>query len=121
MTVSIRHYAALALMLMVPPARSETAQTVSVPLPPDCATRTDAIGLSRIVEIDATGGPQFGHSAYYKGVDFLQDGEVVLTFDDGPLSRYTRPILDVLDRQCTRATFFSVGRMALSDPATDDS
>ena len=48
----------------------------------------------------------------------MQDGEVVLTFDDGPLSRYTRKILDALDQQCTRATFFSVGRMALSDPAT---
>jgi peptidoglycan-N-acetylglucosamine deacetylase len=109
---------ALAFSMMLEPALAEPAPTVSVPLPPDCATRTDAIGLSRIVEIDATGGPKFGHSPYHKGTDFLQDGEVVLTFDDGPLSRYTRPILDALDRHCTRATFFSVGRMALSDPAT---
>src|SRR5690606_13983362 len=30
----------------------------------------------------------------------------------------TRPILDALDEQCTKATFFSVGRMAAADPAT---
>jgi peptidoglycan-N-acetylglucosamine deacetylase len=109
--------AALASLMMVSSATAQTAQSVAVPLPPDCAARSDAIGLSRIVEIDSTGGPTFGQSQY-RDVDFLEDGEVVLTFDDGPLRRYTMPILDVLDRHCTRATFFSVGRMALSDPAT---
>lgn len=107
--------AALAMTMALCTASAETALTVSVPLPPDCASRTDVIGLSRIVEIDTTGGPKFGHS-HYKDVDFLADGEVVLTFDDGPMRRYTKPILDILDRQCTRATFFSVGKMALSDP-----
>ena len=92
-------------------------ETVTLPLPAGCDTRTGAIGLSRIVEIDATGGPRFGHSQY-KDVDFLQDGEVVLTFDDGPIRRYTKPILDTLDAHCTRATFFSVGRMAVADPET---
>ncbi|MEQ1578265.1 MAG: polysaccharide deacetylase family protein [Hyphomicrobium sp.] len=93
------------------------AETVAVPLPAGCDNRPDAIGLSRIVEIDTTGGPRLGHSQY-KDVDFLQDGEIVLTFDDGPIRRYTKPILDTLDAHCTRATFFSVGRMAVSDPET---
>ena len=90
--------------------------TVTLPLPAGCDNRPNAIGLSRIVEIDTAGGPRLGHSQY-KDVDFLQDGEIVLTFDDGPMRRYTKPILDTLDAHCTRATFFSVGRMALADPA----
>lgn len=94
-----------------------SAATVTVPLPAGCENRHKAIGLSRIVEIDTTGGPRLGHS-HYKDLDFLQDGEVVLTFDDGPLHRYTRHVLDSLDAHCTRATFFAVGRMALADPET---
>ena len=83
--------------------------------PPACAARDDLLGISRIVEIDASTGPHFGDQ--YKDVPFLEDGEVVLTFDDGPMRRYTMPILDALDAQCTKATFFSVGRMAIADPA----
>jgi peptidoglycan/xylan/chitin deacetylase (PgdA/CDA1 family) len=44
--------------------------------------------------------------------------EVVLTFDDGPIPWITRSILDTLDRYCTKATFFSVGRMAIAYPAS---
>lgn len=88
---------------------------LTVPLPESCQTRTDVLGLSRVVEIDTAGGPRFG-TLQYKGNDFLADGEVVLTFDDGPARRYTQPILDALDAQCTRATFFVVGRMSLHDP-----
>ena len=47
-----------------------------------------ALGVSRVVEVDATDGPQFG-SQQYKLNDFLEPGEVVLTFDDGPLRAYT--------------------------------
>lgn len=76
----------------------------------------DTLGVSRVVEIDTTKGPLFGgqHTEH----NFLKDGEVVLTFDDGPLRAYTKPILDTLSRQCTKATFFLVGRMALADPET---
>jgi peptidoglycan/xylan/chitin deacetylase (PgdA/CDA1 family) len=42
----------------------------------------------------------------------LAHREVVLTFDDGPAPKYTRPILAALKAQCTKATFFSVGEMA---------
>ena len=47
-----------------------------------CANR-DALGVSRVVEVDTTGGPGFGFQ-HFKQLDFLTDKEVVLTFDDGP-------------------------------------
>ena len=40
-------------------------------------------GLSRTVTVDTTGGPGFGFE-HFKQLDFLNDKEVVLTFDDGP-------------------------------------
>ena len=81
-----------------------------------CASDPSRLGLSRIVEIDSTDGPQFGanHGAT---TDFLKDGEVVLTFDDGPLRHNTRNVLKALADHCTKATFFMVGRMAAADPA----
>jgi peptidoglycan/xylan/chitin deacetylase (PgdA/CDA1 family) len=79
-----------------------------------CAGKPEALGVSRIVEIDASSAPKFG--AQYASASFLEDGEVVLTFDDGPLRHYTQRVLDALDQHCTRATFFIVGRMAVADP-----
>jgi peptidoglycan/xylan/chitin deacetylase (PgdA/CDA1 family) len=79
-----------------------------------CLAGTSALGVSRTVEIDTTGGPRYG--AQYPGNEFLQDGEVVLTFDDGPTRSKTPTILSALAAHCTRATFFVVGRMALADP-----
>jgi peptidoglycan/xylan/chitin deacetylase (PgdA/CDA1 family) len=76
-----------------------------------------ALGVSRVAAIDATGGPRYGH-LQYRDHDFLKKGEVVLTFDDGPLRRHTRRVLDALAAHCTRGTFFLVGRMAVSDPTT---
>lgn len=81
-----------------------------------CATRSDVLGLSRIVEVDAAKAPSFGRTPQ-GNFDFLEDGEIVLTFDDGPLRAHTRAVLDALDAHCTKATFFMVGRMAVSDPA----
>ena len=81
-----------------------------------CATHSDVLGLSRIVEVDTSNGPHFGHTRVGE-FDFLHDGEVVLTFDDGPLRPYTPAVLKALDAHCTKATFFMVGRMAVADPA----
>jgi peptidoglycan-N-acetylglucosamine deacetylase len=81
-----------------------------------CASDPSRLGLSRVVEIDTAGGPQFG-GGHGGETDFLKDGEVILTFDDGPLRPYTRPVLKALAEECTKATFFMVGRMAASDPA----
>jgi len=81
---------------------------------PTCGPNT--LGVSRTVEIDTKGGPRYG-LMQYKDHDFLADGEVVLTFDDGPLRRHTQAILNALESHCTKATFFMVGTMALSDSA----
>ncbi len=79
-----------------------------------CGARTDVLGVARTVEIDTSTGPRF---AVRDGAQPpLADGEVVLTFDDGPLRTHTRRVLDALAAQCTRATFFLVGSMALADP-----
>ena len=83
------------------------AQTACTPAP-------NKLGVSRTVVIDTQAGPRFGFQ--YKDASFLADGEVVLTFDDGPSRAYTKPILDALADHCTKATFFMVGRMALADP-----
>ncbi len=77
----------------------------------------NGLGVARIVEIDATGGPIFGMiTKRTREERFLGPKEVVLTFDDGPMPGVTRPILDTLDRYCTKATFFSVGKMAIAYP-----
>src|SRR5262245_7245001 len=89
-----------------------TAQEACVPT----LAAGKALGVSRVVEIDTSSGPLFG--APYKEASFLADGEVVLTFDDGPLRAYTMPVLDALAAHCARATFFLVGRMAVADPET---
>ena len=80
-----------------------------------CQDQAKSLGVSRIAEIDTANGPRFGHQQY-KDVDFLAPGEIVLTFDDGPLRPHTQPILDALDAQCTKATFFMVGSQAIADP-----
>lgn len=79
-----------------------------------CASNPKVLGLERIVEIDAAEGPIFGGG--HPRESFLNDKEVVLTFDDGPLRSYTRPVLKALAAHCTKATFFMVGRMAAADP-----
>ena len=73
-----------------------------------------ALGVSRIIEIDTTGGPWFGTPR--GDPTFLAPGEVVLTFDDGPTPKYTRPILSALAAHCTKATFFMLGEMAAEYP-----
>ena len=47
----------------------------------------------------------------------LDDHEVVLTFDDGPLPPYSSQVLDILASQCVKAMFFLVGEMAKAYPA----
>ena len=75
------------------------------PAPGSCAN-PNALGVSRTVEIDTTGGPGFGFE-HYKEYDFLSLKEVVLTFDDGPQVGYTHAILRALADQRVKATFFS--------------
>jgi peptidoglycan-N-acetylglucosamine deacetylase len=80
-----------------------------------CRNPTNTLGISRVVEVDTSGGPRLGHQQY-RDLDLLREGEVALTFDDGPLRLYTQAVLDALAAHCTKATFFIVGRMAVADP-----
>ena len=74
----------------------------------------DALGVSRTVVIDTTGGPGFGF-LQYKQFDFLTDREVVLTFDDGPWPT-TPAVLKALAEECTKAIFFPVGKHTTYHP-----
>jgi Trypsin-like peptidase domain/Polysaccharide deacetylase len=83
----------------------------SVAPPMACPGNPNALGVSRIVEIDTTGGPQFG-LAHFKTHDFLRRGEVVLTFDDGPWPKNTLAVLTALQAHCTKA----IGLHAIYEP-----
>ena len=80
-----------------------------------CVGNAQGLGVARTVEIDTTGAPGFGFE-HYKSHDFLEAGEVVLTFDDGPLPSHTRTILKALADHCAKATFFPVGKLAVGYP-----
>jgi peptidoglycan/xylan/chitin deacetylase (PgdA/CDA1 family) len=80
-----------------------------------CAGNPDALGISRVVEIDTTGGPGFGFE-HFKSHDFLREGEVVLTFDDGPWPKNTPAVLAALAAHCTKAIFFPIGLHATYQP-----
>ncbi len=75
----------------------------------------NALGVSRVVEIDTTGGPGFGFE-HFKQFDFLTEKEVVLTFDDGPWPVNTPAVLKALADECTKGLFFSVGKHATYHP-----
>src|SRR4051794_12803062 len=80
-----------------------------------CEGNPNALGISRVVEIDTTGGPGFG-SEQFKTHDFLREGEVVLTFDDGPWPKNTQAVLAALAAHCTKAIFFPIGLHATYEP-----
>ena len=100
------------------PAAAPTATSGgSSPWPttlPQC-NNPDALGMSRIVQIDTTGGPAFG-TEHFKQYDFLHEKEVVLTFDDGPWPENTPMVLKALQDNCVRATFFEIGEHATWAP-----
>jgi peptidoglycan/xylan/chitin deacetylase (PgdA/CDA1 family) len=105
----MRTAAALVIAIILWSAASVTAFAQG-----DCPD-PNTLGVSRTVEIDTTGGPGFGFE-HYKAYDFLRLKEVVLTFDDGPQVGYTHAVLNALAAQCTKATFFSIGKMAAGLP-----
>ena len=75
-----------------------------------------ALGVSRTIVIDPSDHPRVGSMQYPESLP-LNDHEVVLTFDDGPLPPYTSRVLDTLASECIKATFFMVGRMVRGYPA----
>jgi peptidoglycan/xylan/chitin deacetylase (PgdA/CDA1 family) len=97
-----------------PQAAATAAPAAALPAKPPCAN-PDAIGISRVVEIDTTGGPGFGFE-HFKQLDFLRDKEVVLTFDDGPWPVNTPSVLKTLAEECTTGIFFPIGKHATYYP-----
>ena len=95
---------------VTPPAAAKPAQP-----PATKCTNPNAMGLSRTVEIDTTGAPGFGFE-HFKNHDFLKNGEVVLTFDDGPWPGNTEKVLKTLADECIKATFFPIGKHATWSP-----
>src|SRR3979409_2800780 len=81
----------------------------------DCPGHPDALGTSRTLVVDPKAHPRIGTMQYAETLP-LEDHEVVLTFDDGPLPRNSNQVLDILASQCVKATFFTIGRMAQPYP-----
>jgi peptidoglycan/xylan/chitin deacetylase (PgdA/CDA1 family) len=98
------------------PAAAPAPPTPPPPAPakPACAN-PNALGVSRVVAIDTTGGPGFGFE-HFKQLDFLREKEVVLTFDDGPWPVNTPSVIKTLDDECTKAIFFPIGKHATYHP-----
>ncbi len=91
------------------PAAAPASSGTPMPLPPPITCNNpNALGISRVVQIDTAGGPGFGIQ-HFRTHDFLNDHEVVLTFDDGPWLNNTPMVLKALADQCVRATFFAIG------------
>ena len=95
-------------------APAPTPAAAPAPSKANCAN-PNAIGVSRVVQIDTTGGPGFGFE-HFKQLDFLRDKEVVLTFDDGPWPVNTPSVLKTLADECTKAIFFPIGKHATYYP-----
>jgi len=122
--------AALATALAVAPAQAEMSapaprvamivpvaapQSPQIETPQACDPRANVLGTSRTIVVDPAEHRLIGTMQYGETLP-LKDHEVVLTFDDGPLPPSTRHVLDTLEAQCVKATFFIVGRMARAYP-----
>jgi peptidoglycan-N-acetylglucosamine deacetylase len=122
-TVSARQAEKLPATAAAKPARQDVEVTATIPdkaavalmQPKTTCANSDALGVSRVVEIDTTGGPGFGFE-HFKQLDFLADKEVVLTFDDGPWPVNTPAVLKALADECTKAVFFPIGKHATYHP-----
>jgi peptidoglycan/xylan/chitin deacetylase (PgdA/CDA1 family) len=105
----------LAVALFLAAGTTAWAEDAQAPAPTAPAQakcdNPNALGVSRVVQIDTTGGPGFGFE-HFKAYDFLKDKEVVLTFDDGPWPGNTPRVLKALADQCTKALFFPIGKHA---------
>src|SRR3974377_681772 len=87
-----------------------TAKTEEFPGNPN------ALGTSRVLTISRAESRHFGTIQNKEPLP-VANPETVLPFDDGPIPPYSNAILDVLDSQCVKATYFMVGEMAQAYPA----
>src|SRR5215472_10491669 len=81
-----------------------------------CAGNPDALGTSRVLSISPNETKRIGSMQYANTLP-LNDHEVVITFDDGPIPPYSNAILDTLASQCVKATYVLVGEMAQAYPS----
>jgi peptidoglycan/xylan/chitin deacetylase (PgdA/CDA1 family) len=81
----------------------------------ECPGNPETLGTSRVLVVDPSEHGRLGTMQYRETLP-LQDREVVLTFDDGPLPPYTNRVLDILAAECVKATYFLVGRQARAFP-----
>jgi peptidoglycan-N-acetylglucosamine deacetylase len=81
-----------------------------------CPGNPNALGTSRVLTISPSEFNKIGRMQYKQTLP-LNDHEVVITFDDGPLPPYSNIILDILASQCVKATYFLIGRMAHQYPS----
>src|ERR1700675_1574463 len=107
-----RPWAALCLSAWLGIAAGVTTQTASAA---ECPGHPDALGTSRTLVVDPREHPRIGTMQYAQTLP-LEDHEVVLTFDDGPLPRNSNQILQILADQCVKATFFTIGQQANANP-----
>lgn len=66
------------------------------------------LGVSRVLDLSKAGLTNIGDFDFDKAP--LEPYEVILTFDDGPNPKTTPKILEALEQQCTKATFFETGQ-----------
>ena len=97
------------------PVAFQTPGRADVVATPSACGNADALGVSRVVEIDTADGPGFGFEQF-KAYDFLREHEVVLTFDDGPWPGNTSAVLKALADQCAKALFFPIGKHTMWHP-----
>ena len=114
-TATVPAKPAAAVPIAKPEAKPAATPTATIPpaKPKACA---GVIGTSRTIVADAS-TPQDIGLMQFKTTLPLKDHEVVLTFDDGPVHTYTPRVLDILAKNCVKATFFIVGQQATAYPA----
>jgi peptidoglycan-N-acetylglucosamine deacetylase len=81
----------------------------------ECPANPTALGVSRVISVDPAEHARIGTMQYRETLP-LEPGEVVITFDDGPLPPNTNRILETLASECVKATYFLVGQMAQAHP-----
>ena len=81
-----------------------------------CPGNPDALGTSRVLTLSPGELSRIGSMQYSQSLP-LNDHEVVITFDDGPIPPYSNSVLDTLASQCVKATYFLVGEMAQAYPS----
>jgi peptidoglycan/xylan/chitin deacetylase (PgdA/CDA1 family) len=92
------------------------AGSVAASAAESCPGNPDALGTSRTLTISPSDFARIGGMQYNQTLP-LNDHEVVITFDDGPIPPYTNAVLDALAAQCVKATYFLVGEMAKAYPS----